>query len=211
MDYLAAMRVFVRVVERGSMSAAARDLGIGQPAVSERIERLEAELNVRLLRRNTRAVSATDAGAAFYERAKLAIEAAGDALSAAKEGFALRGAVRIAAPHGVGEMLLSPVVLLLREHHPELRVDLILNDRVVDPVTEGVEMSIRLGNLGEGSFIARRLGSGIALLHPALGVHIGPVLFGIGRTRQHHIGMRRAGITVMALIDHEGFCGDRPR
>jgi DNA-binding transcriptional LysR family regulator len=158
MDLLAAMRVYVRVVERGSMSAAARDMGIGQPAVSERIERLEATLGVHLLRRNTRSISVTDLGAAFYERSKLAIEAADDALSIAREEAALAGSVRIAAPHGLGEVLLTPVLLRLRERHPDLRIDLVLNDRVVDPLTEGVDLSLRLGALGEGSFGARRLG-----------------------------------------------------
>jgi DNA-binding transcriptional LysR family regulator len=158
MDYLAAMRVYVRVVERGSMSAAARDLGIGQPAVSERMERLEAELGARLLRRNTRAISVTDVGAAFYERSKLAIQAADDALSAAREDKMLQGTVRIAAPYGLGETLLPPVLLRLREEHPELRIDLMLNDRLVDPVTEGVDLSLRLGPVGEGGFAARRLG-----------------------------------------------------
>ncbi|MGX7876075.1 LysR substrate-binding domain-containing protein [Mesorhizobium sp. ORM6] len=158
MDYLVAMRVYVRVVERGSMSAAARDLGIGQPAVSERIERLEAHLGTRLLRRNTRTISVTDIGATFYERCKLAIEAADDALAGAHEGMPLRGTLRIAAPHGVGEVVLPPILLRLRNRHPQLKIDLVLNDRVVDPVTEGVDISLRLGDHGEGSFVARRLG-----------------------------------------------------
>jgi DNA-binding transcriptional LysR family regulator len=158
MDYLAAMRVYVRVVERGSMSAAARDLGIGQPAVSERIERLEAHLGARLLRRNTRMISATDVGAVFYERCKLAIEAADDALAGAHEDMPLRGTLRIAAPHGLGEVILPLILLDLRSHHPQLKIDLVLNDRVVDPTTEGVDISLRLGDHGEGSFVARKLG-----------------------------------------------------
>lgn len=158
MDYLAAMRIYVRVVERGSMSAAARDLGIGQPAVSERIERLEAHLGMQLLRRNTRSISVTDVGALFYERSKLAIEAADDALAGAREDMPLRGTLRIAAPHGVGEVVLSPILLSLRDRHPQLKIDLVLNDRIVDPVTEGVDISLRLGDHGEGSYVARRLG-----------------------------------------------------
>lgn len=158
MDTLAAMRVFVRIVERGSISAAARDLGLGQPAVSERIARLEAHLGEPLLRRNTRAMSVTDTGAAFYERCKLAIEAADDAMAVAHKDQPVSGTLRIAAPHGLGEVLLTPVLLDLREDHPELRIDLVLNDRVVDPVTEGVDLSLRLGPVGEGHFVARRLG-----------------------------------------------------
>jgi DNA-binding transcriptional LysR family regulator len=158
MDYLAAMRIYVRVVERGSMSAAARDLGIGQPAVSERIERLEAHLGARLLRRNTRSISVTDVGAVFYERCKLAIEAAEDALAATDEDLSLRGRVRIAAPHGLGEVVLPTILLMMRNRHPQLKIDLVLNDRIVDPVTEGVDISLRLGEPGEGSFAARKLG-----------------------------------------------------
>ncbi|WP_206244392.1 LysR family transcriptional regulator [Novosphingobium terrae] len=158
MDYLAAMRLFVRVVERGSLSAAARDLGLGQPAVSERIARLEADLGARLLWRNTRALSVTDAGAAFYERCQIAIEAADDALCVVREEQALRGMLRIAAPHGLGELLLPPLLLRLREEHPGLKVDVVLNDRLVDPVTEGVDLSLRLGDVGDGRFAARGLG-----------------------------------------------------
>jgi DNA-binding transcriptional LysR family regulator len=158
MDLLVAMRVYVRVVERGSMSAAARDLGMGQPAVSERIDRLEQYLGARLLLRNTRKLSVTDVGAAFYERSKQVLENADDALTVANGDQSLRGTLRIAAPHGVGEMILPSILLEMRKRHPLLKIDLILNDRIVDPVTEGVDLSLRLGDLGEGSFIARKLG-----------------------------------------------------
>lgn len=159
MDLLAAMRIFVRVVERGSLSAAARDLGIGQPAVSERIQQLERQLGVSLLRRSTRAVSCTEEGSLFYERCKRVIEAAEDACAAVSpDQQALRGVLRIAVPQGLGEVALPVLLQRLREQQPQLRIDLILNDRVVDPVTEGVDISLRLGQPGEGNFIARRLG-----------------------------------------------------
>jgi len=158
MDLLVAMRVYVRVVERGSMSAAARDLGIGQPAVSERIDRLEHYLGTRLLLRNTRKLSVTDVGAAFYERSKQVLESADDALTVANGDQSLRGTLRIAAPHGLGEVMLPPILLQMRKRHPLLKIELILNDRIVDPVTEGVDISLRLGDLGEGGFIARKLG-----------------------------------------------------
>ncbi|AJZ91894.1 LysR family transcriptional regulator [Klebsiella michiganensis] len=152
------MRIYVRVVERGSMSAAARDIGIGQPAVSERIERLEAHLGTRLLRRNTRRMSLTDSGALFYERSKVAISAADLALAVVDERVALKGLIRIAAPYGAGEEVLMPALLKLRAKHPELNIELVLNDRVVDPVTEGVDISFRLGDPGEGDFVAHPLG-----------------------------------------------------
>ncbi|ANJ75765.1 LysR family transcriptional regulator [Ralstonia insidiosa] len=159
MDLLAAMRIFVRVVERGSLSAAARDLGIGQPAVSERIQQLERHLGVRLLLRSTRAVSCTDEGHVFYERCKQVLEAADEACAVVSQDHqVLRGVLRIAAPQGLGEVVLPALLLRLREQHPQLRIDLILNDRLVDPITEGVDVSLRLGPTGDGSFIARRLG-----------------------------------------------------
>ncbi|GAC1041209.1 LysR family transcriptional regulator [Rhizobium sp. No.120] len=158
MDLLAAMRVYVRVVERGGMSAAARDLGMGQPAVSERIDRLEQYLGTRLLLRNTRKLSVTDVGAVFFERSKQVLESADDALTVVDGDQSLRGTLRIAAPHGLGEVLLPSILLQMRKRHPLLKIDLILNDRIVDPVTEGVDISLRLGNLGVGSFIARKLG-----------------------------------------------------
>lgn len=164
------MRIFIRVVERGSMSAAARDLGIGQPAVSERIEKLEAHLGTRLLRRNTRSMSLTQSGNLFYERSKAAIQAAEHALSVNEENQGLQGKIRIAAPYSAGESLLMPALLQLQNEHPGLQVDVIFNDRVIDPVTEGVDLSLRLGEVSEGFFVARPLGSvrRLLLASPAL-------------------------------------------
>ncbi|MBN3788459.1 LysR family transcriptional regulator [Burkholderia sp. Ac-20353] len=159
MDLLAAMRIFVRVVERGNLSRAAKDLGLGQPAVSDRIERLERHLGVRLLLRSTRAVSCTDEGALFYQKSKTVLDAADDAQAAVTLGAqAVRGRIRIAAPHGIGEIVLPGVLAAARERHPQLQVDLVLNDAITDPVTEGVDISLRLGQLGDGNFVARRLG-----------------------------------------------------
>ncbi|MBB6487619.1 DNA-binding transcriptional LysR family regulator [Rhizobium lusitanum] len=181
-----AMRVYVRVVERGSMSAAARDLGMGQPAVSERIDRLEQYLGARLLLRNTRKLSVTDTGFAFYERSKQVLDAASDALAVTNGDQPLRGTLRIAAPHGVGEVMLPSILLRMRERHPELKIDLVLNDRIVDPVTEGVDISLRLGDLGEGNFIARKLG------------HVGRVLV----ASPGYLERRGAPASPGELVDH---------
>jgi DNA-binding transcriptional LysR family regulator len=159
MDMLSAMRIFTRVVERGSLSAAARDLGLGQPTVSERMEKLERHLSARLLYRTTRSVQATDAGARFYY-AKRAIEAAEEAeASVASAETSLTGTFRIAAPHGLGEMTLPRLLVEFQRLHPALALDVTLNDRFVDPTTEGVDLSIRVGEIGSGNFIARRLGT----------------------------------------------------
>lgn len=152
------------------MSAAARDLGIGQPAVSERIEKLEAHLGTRLLRRNTRNMSLTHSGNLFYERSKTAIQAAEHALSVNEENQGLQGKIRIAAPYSAGESLLMPALLQLQNEHPGLQVDVIFNDRVIDPVSEGVDLSLRLGDVTEGFFVARPLGTvrRVLLASPAL-------------------------------------------
>lgn len=158
MDLLAAMRIFVRVVERGSMSSAARYLGIGQTTVSERIERLEAHPGTHLLRRNTRNMSLTSSGSLFYSRSKDVLTAAEHALAIAEPGPFLKGTVRIAAPYGAGEELLMPALLSLQAEYPGLQIELTLNDRVTDPVTEGVDISLRLGKVGEGYYVAHPLG-----------------------------------------------------
>ncbi|TDR76490.1 LysR family transcriptional regulator [Paludibacterium purpuratum] len=160
MDLFSAMRIYTRVVECGGLSAAARDLGIGQPAVSERIRQLERHVGARLLDRTTRSVQPTDAGVRFYQQAKAALEAAEAALAGvAAQDAGLSGTLRIAAPHGLGELLLPPLLVALQQQHPALTVNLVLNDRFVDPVAEGVDLSLRVGALGNGGFIACPLGT----------------------------------------------------
>lgn len=159
MDLLAAMQVFVRVVERRSLSEAARDLGIGQSSISERISRLEEHLGVQLLHRNSRAVQPSDLGLIFYERSKKALAAA-DFAQGVSQGNdeRLTGTVRIAAPHGLGEMVLPSILMRFKEAHPQVAIDLILNDRIVSPETEGVDVSIRLGDADEKNCISERIG-----------------------------------------------------
>lgn len=159
MDLLAAIRIYIRVVERGSMSAAARDLGIGQPAVSDRIERLERHLNAQLLIRNTRKISTTEVGASFYRHGKRVLDAADEAWACVADNEQpLAGVLRVAAPHGLGEVVLIPVLQQLREQHPRLEIDLTFNDAVIDPIIEGVDLSLRVGPPGEGNFVVRGLG-----------------------------------------------------
>jgi DNA-binding transcriptional LysR family regulator len=159
MNLLEAMRIYVRVVERESISGAARDLNIGQPAASERIERLEKYLGCRLLLRSARAFNCTPEGLTFYERSKrilLAVEQAVAEVSNDEQD--LKGTIRIAAPHCFGETVVPEALTLVRAAYPQLDLELVLNDRIVDLVTEGVDISFRLGQLGEGAFIARQLG-----------------------------------------------------
>ena len=159
MNLLEAMRIYVRVVERGSISRAARDLNIGQPAASERIERLEKHLGCRLLLRSARAFNCTPEGVTFYEHSKKILCAVEQAVAeVSNDEQILRGTIRIAAPHCFGETVVPEALTRVCAAWPELDLELVLNDRIVDLVTEGVDISFRLGQLGEGAFIARQLG-----------------------------------------------------
>ena len=160
MDLLATMRIYVRVVERGTMSGAARDLDMGQPAVSERIEKLEKFLGARLLMRSARTLTCTEEGRVFYERSKELLDAAEDTVaSVSKPEITLSGTIRIAAAQCFGEVVVPKALMHIRTAYPRLHIDLVLNDNIVDPVTEGVDISLRVGQLGDGGFVAHALGS----------------------------------------------------
>ena len=95
----------------------------------------------------------------FYQRSKIVLDAADEARAVVTLGNNIvRGRIRIAAPHGFGEVVLPEILAVIREHHPQLHIDLVLNDEITDPVTEGVDISLRLGQIGDGNFVARRLG-----------------------------------------------------
>lgn len=158
MDRLAAMETFVYVVETGSFSAAARRLNIGQPAVSKTIAQLENRLTVRLLLRSTRGLTPTEAGLAFFERAKRAIEEANEADNAARGAASgLTGSLRICAAVTFGRMHIVPHLGPFLEQNPELNIDLMLNDRNVNLVEEGVDVALRLGVLSDSGLTARKI------------------------------------------------------
>jgi DNA-binding transcriptional LysR family regulator len=161
MDRLAAMETFVRVVETGSFSAAARALNLGQPAVSKTVAQLEMRLGVRLLMRSTRGLSPTEAGQSFYDRARRAIEEAGEAeLAARGAGASLAGRLRISAAVTFARLHIIPRLPRFLATHPGLTMDVVLDDRVIDPVEEGVDIALRMGSLADSpSLTARRLAS----------------------------------------------------
>lgn len=158
MDRLAAMETFVYVVETGSFSAAARRLNVGQPAVSKTIAQLETRLAVRLLLRSTRGLTPTEAGLAFFERAKRAIEEANEADNAARGAAnGLTGNLRIGAAVTFGRMHIVPHLGPFLEQNPELTIDLMLDDRNVNLVEEGIDVALRMGTLSDSSLIARKI------------------------------------------------------
>lgn len=158
MDRLHAMDVFVRVVETGSFSAAARDLRIGQPNVSKLIAALEERLQVRLLVRTTRQLHPTEAGQAFYERARRTLAEADEAETAARGlGKGLDGRLRVSAPVTFSRLHLIPRIGSFLAAHPDLSVDFVLDDRFVDLLGENIDVALRGGELADSSLTARKL------------------------------------------------------
>ncbi len=165
MDRLAAMETFVRVVEAGSFSGAARLLRVGQPAVSKSVAQLEDRLGVRLLIRSTRGLTPTEAGESYYAHARRAIEAADLAdLSSRDAGSGLAGRLRICAAVTFARIHVIPHLPEFLARHPGLAVDIVLDDRIVDLVGEGIDVALRMGKLEDSSLTARKIAEGRRLV-----------------------------------------------
>ena len=158
MDRFAAMKTFVRVAELGTLSAAARESGLTQPAVSQQIAALERHLDVRLFNRSTRQLALTEGGETFYQHARQILQALDEAEERTGAlSSALRGNLRIHGPVGFGQMHLSPIIIEFQRQHPDLTIELVLDDRFVDLIAEGVDVAIRFGDLKSSDLIARKL------------------------------------------------------
>jgi DNA-binding transcriptional LysR family regulator len=159
MDRLASMETFIRVVETGSFSGAARQLRVGQPAVSKTIAQLEGYLGVKLLTRSTRGLAPTEAGLGYFERAKRSIEEADEAEMAARgAGTGLKGRLRICAAVTFARIHLIPLLPRFIAAHPELDLEVVLDDRQIDLVQEGIDVALRMGKLMDSTLTARRIG-----------------------------------------------------
>ncbi len=156
MDTLQAMRLFARVVEMRSFSAVARAEKTTQPTVSKTIAGLERTLGVRLIERSTTSLAPTDEGQRFYLRCKQLAEDY-DAAVADVRGQTqnLVGVLSVSAPLGLGELYLNGLVIAFLGKHPDIQVELILNDRIIDLVEEGIDVAIRLGGQLPPNVIAR--------------------------------------------------------
>jgi DNA-binding transcriptional LysR family regulator len=158
MDTLHAMRVFVRTLELGSLSAAAREFGTTQPTVSKWLAQLERQLRVRLFERSTRGLSPTEQGQRFHTDARRLIEqfdaAVGDVQGMTGQAA---GLLRINAPVALGQFRINAMVQRFMAEHPAIDVELILNDRFVDLVEEGVDVAFRLGGTLPPDAIGRHL------------------------------------------------------
>ena len=152
MDRLAAMEAFVRVVDAGSFSGAAKQLRVGQPAVSKTIAQLEDRLGVRLLLRSTHGLTPTEAGRNFYERAKRAIEEADEAELAARGAAAtLSGRLRILRSADLHAPARNAAALDFLTENPSLDIDVVLEDRDIDLIAAGIDVALLIGRLAEFS------------------------------------------------------------
>ena len=151
------LNVFVRAAESGSFSRAARELRLSQPSVSRIIGELEARLGVTLLLRTTRRITVTDAGALFLDRAREILAEMEEAEDAARGLDSLRGLIRLALPVVYGTREIIPLLPKFLAQHPELKVEMAVSDARQDLVAEGADVAIRLGELDDSVFGARKL------------------------------------------------------
>jgi DNA-binding transcriptional LysR family regulator len=158
MDRFSEMETFIRVFETGSFSGAARQLRIGQPAVSKAINLLEKRLGVHLILRSSHGLTPTEAGRSFYEKAKRAIDEADEADAAARgEAAALTGRLRICTAITFGRLHVIPRLAAFLAQHPALEIDVVMEDRSIDLVEGGIDVALRMGVLADSSLRARHI------------------------------------------------------
>ena len=151
------LRVFAFIVEQGSISSAAKVLGITKSVASGHLKHLEEELNVRLLERTTRSMSLTTVGDEVYRFASKMLENAEDALQVARaDNESVRGVLRVSCPNDLDDIIL-PALRLLRHQHPHLRVQVVVGDMPLDIVTNRIDVALRVGIPADSEFIIRKL------------------------------------------------------
>ena len=158
MDSITDFTIFARIVADGSLSAAARGLSLSLPMVSKRLARLEDRLGVRLIHRTTRRLSLTDDGLAFHERCVrilAEIEEAEEAM--ARRGRNATGLLRVTTTASFGRRQLAPRLARFHALYPDIRVQLVVTDTVLDLVRDGIDVAIRQADLVDSSFMLRRL------------------------------------------------------
>ena len=152
MSYIENVRVFVRTVEVGNLSAAGRDLRVSPAVASNRIKELEKHLGVRLFDRTTRQLATTEQGRIFYEGAKRILETIEESEAAVADlSGNPKGSILVSAPLGFGRVVLAPLVPLFQKQFPDISVRLRLSDRKVDIIKEGVNLAFHMGELKDSN------------------------------------------------------------
>jgi DNA-binding transcriptional LysR family regulator len=159
-DIAAALKAFVRTVERGSVTAAARDLKLSQPGVTKHLRNLERHVGARLLERSSRIVRPTSQGQALYDASREALLAIDAALDGVRQDMGkVEGHLRVHAPSCIGTKLLHGIVMAFQHRYPAVTADLILENRDVDLIYENFDVAIKYGRPANQELIVRRLGS----------------------------------------------------
>lgn len=152
--------VFVRVVQAGSFSAAAKQLGLPTSTVSTRVSRLEKRLGITLLQRTTRKLNLTEAGTAYYHHASLGLGYMLEAEAAIDEALQQpKGKLKVTAPADLGDGLMGGMIVNIQREYPALEIELLFTDRFIDLVAEGVDVAIRAGELRDSTLMAKSLGT----------------------------------------------------
>jgi DNA-binding transcriptional LysR family regulator len=196
MDQLLSLRLFCRVAARGSFSAAARDLGMTQPAASRGILELERRLGLRLFERSTRRVVLTAEGRRYKEQVEEPLRALEDADVKARSGFGeLAGRVKLSAPAALGRRLLLPEILRLLDEAPGLRIETSFTDRRVDLVGGEYDFSFRVGRRSEHAWVERPLGNSEQWFVAA------PTLFDGGELPESLEALRGLPVVIPGAVD----------
>ena len=159
MDMTAALRAFVRTIERGSITAAARDLGVSQPAVSKLLRNLETHAGARLLERSTRAVCPTPQGMTLYEASGMSLAMIDAALEAVRSDMGtVGGSLRVHSPVCIGESHLHKLLATFQDRYPSVTIDLTLENRAIDLIHENFDVAVRIGRPSDQASIVRKVG-----------------------------------------------------
>ena len=159
MDRLKAMQTFVQIAEQGSLTRAAAAMGLSLPVVVRSLAALESHLGVRLFQRTTRRIALTDEGRTYLDRTREVLAAADAADRAVStDASALTGALTLTAPVMFGQMYVAPALVRFMQQHPQLQCRLLLQDRVLDLLEEGIDVGVRISPLGDSTLIAHTLG-----------------------------------------------------
>ena len=159
-DKLNAMAIFVRVVERGSFTAVAREMHTSQPTISKILRALETGLGGKLISRSTRKLSLTDEGQRYYNECRRILEAVDAAEHSFKSGREnIAGHLRVGSSVSFGRLQIAPRLPDFLKRHPELEIDLQLNDQNQDLVSEGLDVTLRIGELNDSGLIAHHVGT----------------------------------------------------
>jgi DNA-binding transcriptional LysR family regulator len=161
MDKLSVMQAFRRIVERGSFARAAEDLGVSPALLSREIKLLEESLGTTLLTRTTRAMSLTDAGRLYYDEATGILDAVTQVETRIRDGAgAVRGHLKVNASNSFGQTVIAPILPAFLDAYPDLRLTLSMDDRVVDMVEGGFDVSIRIrAAMPDSALVARKIGT----------------------------------------------------